>query len=337
MKKRRHSQSDVPEELPALLASLEAEERAKVEALFETALAAAQEKRVVDFWDQPQLSVSHWVLMLSGINEEVEVRIADTLLRWKAFYVRDAAALLCVQSSERARFRCCSEVFAVEGFPTLVLGDSPEMKDYIRFEPQLILPLASQHGGLHRFLAHVHAYVENGKGLREVATQLSKRQFWRDLELQPVTAPDAFSFVSTTAHEFDIFLSHNSKDKATVRRLAKALKARGIKVWFDEWHLIPGRPWQDALEDVIENVRAAAVLVGKSGFGPWEIPEMRGCLSEFVRRGLPVIPVLLPGADNAPKLPLFLRQFTWVDFRKGLNTTGLDRLRSGITGELPTP
>jgi hypothetical protein len=112
--------------LPALLARLEAEERAKVEALFETALAAAQEKRVIDFWDQPQLSVSYWVLMLSGINEEVEVRTADTLLRWKAFFVRDAAALLCVQSSERARFRCCSEVFAVEGFPTLVLGDSPE-------------------------------------------------------------------------------------------------------------------------------------------------------------------------------------------------------------------
>src|SRR5688500_19234367 len=39
--------------------------------------------------------------------------------------------------------------------------------------------------------------------------------------------------------EFDVFLSHSSKDKAVVRPIAERLRADGMKVWFDEWHLKP--------------------------------------------------------------------------------------------------
>lgn len=134
---------------------------------------------------------------------------------------------------------------------------------------------------------------------------------------------------------FNVFLSHNSKDKPAVRQIAEVLKQRGLKVWLDEWELVPGRPWQDALEEIIQTTLTAAVLVGKDGLGPWEIPEMRGCLSEFVNRKLPVIPVLLPNAPNQPDLPLFLKQFTWVDLRSGLTKDGLDQLEWGITGVKP--
>lgn len=134
---------------------------------------------------------------------------------------------------------------------------------------------------------------------------------------------------------FDVFLSHNSKDKPAVRQLAEILKTRGLTVWLDEWELVPGRPWQEALEEIIQTANSAAVLVGKDGLGPWEIPEMRGCLSEFVKRRIPVIPVLLPNAPQQPVLPLFLTQFTWVDLRGGLTDVGIDRLQWGITGSKP--
>lgn len=134
---------------------------------------------------------------------------------------------------------------------------------------------------------------------------------------------------------FNVFFSHNSKDKPAVRQIAEMLKQRGLKVWLDEWELIPGRPWQEALEEIIQTTRTAAVLVGKDGLGPWEIPEMYGCLSEFVNRKLPVIPVLLPNASKQPDLPLFLKQFTWVDLRSGLTKDGLDQLEWGITGVKP--
>lgn len=132
----------------------------------------------------------------------------------------------------------------------------------------------------------------------------------------------------------DVFLSHNGHDKEAVRALTEALLARHLDPWLDERELVPGRTWQDALERVILTTRSAAVIVGKDGLGPWEIPEMRACLQEAVTRKLPVIPVLLPGA-SVPDLPLFLRLYTWVDFRNGIDEAGLDRLQWGITGIKP--
>ncbi|HEY9419801.1 MAG TPA: TIR domain-containing protein [Thermoanaerobaculia bacterium] len=136
---------------------------------------------------------------------------------------------------------------------------------------------------------------------------------------------------------FDVFLSHNSKDKPVVRQIGEALQKRGLKVWLDEWELIPGRRWIPELEKAIENTKTAAVMVGENGFGPWEQPEYEAALSEFVKRGLPVIPVLLPGAPEKPKLPLFLTGFTWVDLRRGVTEEGVDRLEWGIRGEKPSP
>ena len=133
----------------------------------------------------------------------------------------------------------------------------------------------------------------------------------------------------------DDFISHNSKDKSLVHQIAKTLKSRGLNVWLDEWELVPGRPWQDALEEVIATTKSAAVLVGANGLGPWEVPEVRGCLSEFVKRKLPVIPVLLPGAPRGVELPLFLKQFQFVDLRAGITEEELDRLVWGITGKKP--
>jgi TIR domain len=134
---------------------------------------------------------------------------------------------------------------------------------------------------------------------------------------------------------FDVFLCHNNRDKPVVRELGEALRARELKVWLDEWELVPGRRWPNALEKVIETCRAAAVLVCKDGLGPWQTVEMESCLREFVRRNLPVIPLLLPGAPEAPELPLFLRSFHWVDLRGGLSEEGIDQLQWGITGERP--
>ena len=61
---------------------------------------------------------------------------------------------------------------------------------------------------------------------------------------------------------------------------------------------------------------------------------MRGFLSEFADRQVPVIPVLLPDAPKQPELPLFLRQMTWVDFRVA-DPDPLERLLWGITGQRP--
>lgn len=139
---------------------------------------------------------------------------------------------------------------------------------------------------------------------------------------------------------FDVFLSHNGEDKPAVKTLGNALKKRGLSVWLDEWELRPGLTWQDALEDIVTSCKSATVCFGGSGVGPWEEPEMQALLRRFVNEKkmgnvVPIIPVLLPGAPEDVKLPVFLEAFTWVDLRNGLTADGLERLRWGITGEKP--
>ncbi len=132
---------------------------------------------------------------------------------------------------------------------------------------------------------------------------------------------------------FDVFLSHNSKDKPAVRELAQALDRNGIRVWLDEDQLIPGRPWQKLLEAGIEQSATGAVLVGRDGLGPWEDEEMQALLRHAAAKGKPVIPVLLPGAPAEPGLPLFLANRKWVDLRDGFTDRGIAALVWGITGE----
>ncbi len=83
---------------------------------------------------------------------------------------------------------------------------------------------------------------------------------------------------------YDVFLSHASADKPTVEVLARRLHEDGIEPFLDKWHLIPGEPWQEALEDALESSRTCAVFVGAK-LGPWQNEEMRAALDERVRDG----------------------------------------------------
>jgi len=137
------------------------------------------------------------------------------------------------------------------------------------------------------------------------------------------------------ARRFDVFLAHASCDGDQVESIASALKRRGLKPWLDRWHMPPGRVFQDALEEVLPAIRAVAVFVGRGGIGPWEHIELRAAISQFVKRGLPVIPVLLPGTGETPSLPLFLQEFGWVRFVDLDDPRALDSLEFGITGRHP--
>lgn len=138
------------------------------------------------------------------------------------------------------------------------------------------------------------------------------------------------------AGDFDVFLCHNTEDKPAIRAIGGHLQARGILPWLDEWNLPPGRMLQEEIERMLPSIKAVAVFVGPSGFGPWESVEMRAAISQFVKRKSPVIPVLLPGVVKEPDLPLFLREFTWVRFLRGLNDQdAIDYLEWGITGTRP--
>ena len=138
---------------------------------------------------------------------------------------------------------------------------------------------------------------------------------------------------------WDVFLSHNSSDKDVVEQIARRLRDRAnLRPFLDKWHLIKGDPWQEGLEAALACSSACAVLVGPSGFGPWQNEEMRAALDRRVkRRDFRVIPVLLPGVpeDTIARLPEFLSRLTAVDLRSGLDGDAFEGLVAAVRGESP--
>jgi hypothetical protein len=163
----------------------------------------------------------------------------------------------------------------------------------------------------------------------EGAEQVSNRKTYRC----SINSRDIGTKAKIQAKNFDLFLSHNSHDKPTVLGIAKELKARGVKVWYDEWQLTPGQPSQPLLETGLKTSKAIAVLVGSNGLGPWEDEEMQVALRIAVETKRPVIPVLLPGAPSGLELPMFLANRTWVDLRSGLTEEAFERIKWGVAGK----
>jgi small GTP-binding protein len=137
--------------------------------------------------------------------------------------------------------------------------------------------------------------------------------------------------------KFDVFLSHNSKDKTAVERIAKRLLAVGIRPWLDKWNLAPGDTVSDALEQAIKTISCAALCFGPADIGKWHIMEIRGYVEKWAGGDARMIPVILPGAADAPELPLFVRQTLWVDLRDWENdeNDSFYRLVCGILGKAP--
>ena len=139
----------------------------------------------------------------------------------------------------------------------------------------------------------------------------------------------------TVQEPFDVFLGYNPDERAVAETLARALETRGIRVWLDLWNLIPGEPWQGAIEQAIEKAPSIALLFGaQDSESQWLDATTMAALSRAVWRKTRVIPVYLPGASyDKSSWPLFLSQLHWVDLRDGLEGPGLERLIWGIQGQ----
>jgi len=135
---------------------------------------------------------------------------------------------------------------------------------------------------------------------------------------------------------YDVFFSYNSQDHALVQAVAESLRQRGRSVFLDRWYLVPGRPWPQALENVLSRCRAVAIFLGPQGMGRWQQSEAYLALDRQTRNWeFPVVPVLLPGADPALG---FLALNTWVDLRSSIDDpVAVAVLDAAIRGESPGP
>ncbi len=66
--------------------------------------------------------------------------------------------------------------------------------------------------------------------------------------------------------QYDVFLSHSSKDKAIVRPLAERLRKDGLRVFFDEGEIRPGNNIPSRIEEGLEQSRVLVLCMSTNAF-----------------------------------------------------------------------
>jgi DNA-binding MarR family transcriptional regulator len=124
-----------------------------------------------------------------------------------------------------------------------------------------------------------------------------------------------------------VFLSHSSKDKPFIRKLATDLTEQGVTVWLDEQNIhvgdsIPERIAQGLAESDYFLIALSAASVDSE----WVKHELNNALvNEIARRKVTILPVRL---DDAP-IPSVLRDKKYADFGKSYKE-GFAELMSAI-------
>jgi WD40 repeat protein/DNA-directed RNA polymerase subunit RPC12/RpoP len=134
---------------------------------------------------------------------------------------------------------------------------------------------------------------------------------------------------------FDVFLSHNSKDKGRVRRLAERLRGAGVRVFFDEWVVRPGDDIYLTIERGLEAARTLVLCLSPAALGSdWVGLERSTVLfrdpGNAARR---FIPLLLADCD----LPDTIRRYKYVDFRSEAEAAFEELLAACRAAEEPAP
>src|SRR5215218_7973007 len=71
----------------------------------------------------------------------------------------------------------------------------------------------------------------------------------------------------TDEFQYDVFLSHSSKDNLVVRALAQRLRADGLRVWLDDWEIRVGDNIPHKIEEGLEHSRVLVLCMSAHAFG----------------------------------------------------------------------
>jgi len=135
-----------------------------------------------------------------------------------------------------------------------------------------------------------------------------------------------------TNYKYDIFLSHNKKDRSAVRQLAQRLKQSGLRVWFDEWVIQPGDDIFLRIEQGLQDSRTLILCMTQSAFeSDWVSLERSTVLfRDPANKNRRFIPLLMEDCE----IPDTIRRYAFVDFREN---EAFEKLVSACKPEIETP
>ena len=133
-----------------------------------------------------------------------------------------------------------------------------------------------------------------------------------------------------------LFISYNSKNRVFVEPIAKFLENSGFDVFYDKASIEAGDIWLEVIQKGIEGSNASLVFIGDEGIGGWQNKEVLTIVNDSVRKNsYKIIPIILPIRNQQItfRLPWFLADYEWVEFRNSADPNALSKLLKGLQGK----
>ena len=125
-----------------------------------------------------------------------------------------------------------------------------------------------------------------------------------------------------------VFISYSPEDRPAARRIAADLKDRGIRVWLDEYEILPGDSIADKISQGIRTSEYLIVIISRNSVGStWVRREVESAFKrnpEVSERRL--IPVRI---DDAP-VPPYLAAIHYLDLRPDY-AAAIERLARAVS------
>jgi len=117
------------------------------------------------------------------------------------------------------------------------------------------------------------------------------------------------------------FFSYAREDTEFVLRLAKELRAVGVKLWLDQLDIFGGQHWDRAVEGALETCEGMIIVLSPESS---DSPNVMDEVAYALEKGKLIIPILLRSCD----IPFRLRRLQYIDFTTGYDTGFLQLLRA---------
>jgi hypothetical protein len=160
------------------------------------------------------------------------------------------------------------------------------------------------------FSEHGRAWLRNSK-LRRAAIQFLRTQRQEATENEDV---------------FDALLVHSDQDLESASKIAEVLSRHELRSLLGT-HTMPGGDAKEARVHALSTARAVVVLIGPRGIEPDTTEEM--LLLQAIENSLPVLPVLLPGADSN-SMPFYLKSHIGLILEDGISEQAIAPLIAAL-------
>lgn len=124
--------------------------------------------------------------------------------------------------------------------------------------------------------------------------------------------------METSDQHWDIFLSHSSKDKPSVEKLARDLRDAGASVWFDAWEISIGASLTREIQTGLVNSKYVGIWITKNAVASgWVEKEWTSRIKDEIEKGHVIV---LPLMAEKCELPFFLQDKLYADFTTDYET-----------------